>query len=902
MIGRIISHYKIVEKLGEGGMGVVYKAEDVKLERSVALKFLASHLLEDEEGRERFLREAKAAAALDHNNICTVHEIDEADGQTFIAMAFIEGPSLKEKIEARPLKLEEALDVAAQTARGLQAAHKKDIVHRDIKPANLMLTEEGQVKIMDFGLAQLTDRTKLTKTGSSLGTPAYMSPEQTLGQKVDHRSDIWSLGVVLYEMVAGQLPFKGDVEAALAYSIVNEEPEPLTALRTGVGVELDRIVGKALAKDPDDRYQHVDEVLVDLRAANLGAASGRTEAVSASGPAVRSRFLSRQVALVLALIVVATGCIWWQNQQAQRRPRAISPPVLKRLTSDSGLTYQPALSADGKLLAYASDCGGDGNLDIWVLQLGGGQPVRLTSDEADDDAPTFSPDGTKIAFRSARKGGGIYLVDALGGEPRLLAERSARPKFSPDGRWISYVTRSGGTFATSTLFLVSPDGGPSRRLPVDVRQFGGAVWAPSGQHILVAGNSEFTGYAPMPDWDWWLVPVDGGAAIKTGVVDIFRSHGLAGYVRGAGDLSPIVWRPESDDVLFTARLGDSTNVWRIPLSSTTGKIEGAPERLTFGAGVEAGPSAAQDGRLVFATLDTTVNIWALPIDPNRGKVLGEMRRLTNDAAVDHMPSISADGKKLLFRSNRSGNFDLWLKDLETGDERALTSTPERELRGVITHDGEHVVYKLGRSVYLVSSDGGLPKMLCEDCGPGNLWSRSWGGTKVLYWRGSPFRIAFLDWASGETGDVVSHPEYNLHTGHYSPDGEWIAFNVPTGEGGFKLFIAPLRDGLALGEEEWIAVTDGSTWDGRSFWSPDGELLYFVSNRDGFLCIWAQHLDARTKQPSGEPFAVQHFHGAGRSMRLGGNGTWGMPLASDKLVVALGETTGNIWLAEPADAQ
>ena len=212
MIGQTISHYKITEKLGEGGMGVVYKAEDIKLKRPVALKFLAPHLLRDDEGRKRFIREAQAAAALDHPNICTVYEIAEVNGRTFIVMAFLEGEGLDKKIEGGPLTLKDALDIAIQTAQGLQAAHEKKIVHRDVKSANVMVTEEGQVRVMDFGLAQLADRTRLTETGARLGTPAYMSPEQTRGEPVDQRTDIWSLGVVLYEMVTGQLPFKGDVE------------------------------------------------------------------------------------------------------------------------------------------------------------------------------------------------------------------------------------------------------------------------------------------------------------------------------------------------------------------------------------------------------------------------------------------------------------------------------------------------------------------------------------------------------------------------------------------------------------------------------------------------------------------------------------------------------------------
>jgi serine/threonine protein kinase len=237
MIGTTISHYRIVEKLGEGGMGVVYKAEDLKLERAVALKFVAAHLVSDEEIRKRFEREAKAAAALNHPNICIVHEIDAAEGRTFIAMAFIEGHGLDGKIAAGPLKLNEALDIAHQAAEGLQEAHSHNIVHRDIKPANIMITPKGgsraQVTIMDFGLAQLTEHSKLTRLDETMGTVAYMSPEQTMGAEVDRRSDIWALGVVLYEMITGQRPFKGHYDKAVMYSITNEEPEPLTALRTG---------------------------------------------------------------------------------------------------------------------------------------------------------------------------------------------------------------------------------------------------------------------------------------------------------------------------------------------------------------------------------------------------------------------------------------------------------------------------------------------------------------------------------------------------------------------------------------------------------------------------------------------------------------------------------------------
>ncbi|MEE9190000.1 MAG: serine/threonine-protein kinase, partial [Candidatus Neomarinimicrobiota bacterium] len=248
MIGKTISHYKILEKLGEGGMGDVYKAEDTNLDRIVALKFLPLETTRDKDMKTRFIHEAKAASALDHPNICAIHEIDETkEGQLFICMGYYEGKTVEEKIKRGPLEIHEALDITIQIAQGLDKAHQSKIVHRDIKSANIIITTDGIVKIVDFGIAKLAGQTSVTKDGTSLGTASYMSPEQTLGKEVDHRTDIWSIGVVLYEMLTGLQPFQGDYEQAVVYSIMNEEPKPLTGLRTGIPVELERIVNKALA-------------------------------------------------------------------------------------------------------------------------------------------------------------------------------------------------------------------------------------------------------------------------------------------------------------------------------------------------------------------------------------------------------------------------------------------------------------------------------------------------------------------------------------------------------------------------------------------------------------------------------------------------------------------------------
>jgi serine/threonine protein kinase/tetratricopeptide (TPR) repeat protein len=313
LIDKTISHYKILEKIGEGGMGIVYKAEDIKLKRMVALKFLPPEFYRDKDAKERFLIEAQAAAALEHPNICNIHEINETDvGQMFLSMAYYKGETLRDKIKCRgevtsPLPLYEAINIALQIAEGLQAAHEKGVVHRDIKSANIMITEQGQVKIMDFGLAKLKGQSKFTKEGTTLGTAAYMSPEQAMGEDVDHKTDIWSLGVVLYEMLTGRLPFKGDYEQAVIYSIMNEKPEPVTDLRTGIPLDLERLINKALAKKPKSRYQHVDELLVDLHSIKELLKSTPSQTKTIKNPSLKSnkRIWPYALAAAIPILIVA---------------------------------------------------------------------------------------------------------------------------------------------------------------------------------------------------------------------------------------------------------------------------------------------------------------------------------------------------------------------------------------------------------------------------------------------------------------------------------------------------------------------------------------------------------------------------------------------------------------------
>ena len=587
MVGSTISHYEITEKLGEGGMGVVYKALDTKLKRPVALKFLRADAVEDAEAKERFLREAQAAAALDHPNICTVYEIDEAEGQTFLAMAFVAGRTIKDKISDRPLKLDEVLGIATQTAEGLKAAHSKGVVHRDIKPANLMLTEEGQVKIMDFGLAQLAEQSRLTKTATILGTPAYMSPEQTRRKPTDRRTDVWSLGVVIYEMVTGRLPFAGERQEAVLYAIGNEDPEPITALRAGLPIELDFMVGKALAKDAADRYQHVEEVIVDLRAlerrTESGSGSGRPSSRPVTAASWESPERSRRLRFAWAgaaavLVLTIAGAALWNFLPTTEPPLEPMQPV--PLTSYPGYDAVGSFSPDGNQVAFVWNGEEQDNFDIYVKVVGQDPPLRRTTDPAMDASPAWSPDGRWIAFLRGRPEAGekmgLYLISPLGGTERKLGETRAPLTYrlgaclawSPDSRWLAVCDWAEDSPGRLSVFLLSVDSGERRRLtwPPEDSRIGDVMPAFSPDGRMLA----FSRYSSGLKADLYLLDLDEDLNPRGEP----RRRTFMEQLAGA---SPQGFTSDGRDIVFSAGSVTNQSLWRVPVSGTA-----SPERLPFG--------------------------------------------------------------------------------------------------------------------------------------------------------------------------------------------------------------------------------------------------------------------------------------------------------------------------------
>ena len=750
-------------------MRVVYKAEDTKLKRFVALKFLCSDVLEDEEHRERFLREAQAAAALDHPNICTVHEIDEVEGETFIAMAFIEGQTVKDKIAERPLKLEEALDITIQTAQGLQAAHEKGIVHRDIKGANLMVTPQGQVKIMDFGLAQLAERSQLTKTAMILGTPAYMSPEQAKRQPTDRRTDIWSLGVVIYEMITGRLPFEGEREDAVAYSIVHQEPEPITAQRVGVPTDLDRLVGKAIAKSPDERYQHVDEMLVDLRTLRKERESAASRQAPPPAALLRGGRAGWYVALaVLGVAVIAAASLWlgvWGP--AGREPQAPLRPV--PLTSDPGLELHPAFSPDGNQVAFAWDGENRDNTDIYVKLVAGGRPLRLTTNPAVDSPPAWSPDGSQIAFlRRSEGSGGIFLVPPLGGSERKLAEsphfaagRFSGLSWSPDGKFLAVSDRTSPEEPWA-IFLVSVESGAKRRLtspPAQSLADYRPSFSPDG------GTLAFVRQSAVVIADIYLVQVAGGETRRL----TFNDQRIGG----------LAWTPDGREIVFSSDPGGSSNssLWRIS------SIGGMPELLSGTGGNAFYPAISRQGsRLIYSRRTLDRNIWRLELS---GLTTARNRpaRLIASTRTDFFPQISPDGDRIAFESDRSGSPEVWVCDRD--GRRAVQLTSFAGVNAVSpcwSPDGRWIAFDAAPDgngdIYVINADGGSPRRLTTE-GSGDTvpsWSRD---GKWIYFssnRTGIFQVWKAPAAGGEAVQVTKKGAFPAF--EESPDGKFVFSRNP----------------------------------------------------------------------------------------------------------------------------
>ncbi|MCK5572507.1 MAG: protein kinase, partial [Bacteroidetes bacterium] len=669
MIEKTISHYCITEEIGRGGMGVVYKAEDTKLKRDVALKFLPEHSAVTEEDRARFSQEAQVAATLNHPNICTIHAIDEFGGRLFIVMEYVDGVTLRDRIAGEPqgLKKDLAVSLGIQIAEALQEAHARGIVHRDIKSENIMINARNQAKVMDFGLAKLKGSLRLTKTSSTIGTLSYMSPEQIQGEQADARSDIFSFGVVLYEMLTGRIPFRGEHEAATVYSIVNEDPEPIEKYIPDVSAELQHIIAKALEKEPEDRYQSATDLVVDLRrlrkhstrvskihrgqvavpGAGEAAVGDQLQSMAADVPTAdtardQTALTARQPkvgrmpsGLIIASTLVAGAIIGLLAYHFLFRPLPEPPAKMSftRLTDMPGSEWFPDISPDGKSIIFTKESE-DGNSDIYWQRTGGGNAINITEGSgANNHQSVFSPDGTQIAFHSDRGDGGIFIMGATGESVRRLTDFGYNPAWSPGGKEIVLATEGvRGPYSRGTkseLWAIDVTTGEKQKI-FD----GDAVqphWSPGGHRIAFWGLPEGTGQR-----DIWTIAADGRSSVR--VTDDV-------YV----DWCP-VWSGDGQYLFFASDRDGSMNLWRVRIEEASGEILGEPESVTAPSVFAAFPRVASNGKqMLFASDNTRLNIHKVEFDPVREAFVGLPTPVTGGSKFALSPSASPDGQWIVFR-------------------------------------------------------------------------------------------------------------------------------------------------------------------------------------------------------------------------------------------------------------
>jgi serine/threonine protein kinase/Tol biopolymer transport system component len=903
LTGERIGHFEVYEKLGEGGMGTVWKARDSRLQRIVALKVISAGMTEKVDARHRFWREAQAASALNHPNIVTIYEAGDDRGQSYIAMELIEGETLDRRLSS--LDLTATLRVAVQIADALSAAHNAGIIHRDLKPGNIMVSSGGGVKVLDFGLAKLvaaeavedTTRTLATGHGVILGTVAYMSPEQALGKPLDARSDVFAFGSVLYEMIAGRRAFGGDSKVSTLSEILSVDPPAISELKKGVPPELERIVRRCLRKHPEQRFQSMADVKIALAEIQDESTASR-QTIS-----LRSRARRRWTA-VAVVVAVAAAAVWAWLHWLPDRPA--QPFHVRRISAETATFDDPAFSPDGKFIVYASDRLNVGNLELWLHQLATGEIIRLTNDAADDYSATFSPDGSHIAFRSERDGGGVYLMSALGGRAQLLVRNGKHPHFSPDGKWISYWIgneSTGDSREVGSHFIVSPSGGQPVPVLTGLPYFVYPVWSPDSCCLLAApvltGDSANGG-------NWIVEPVNGGKRRAVHVGGVLRAAGL--------DVVAVQsWASVNMGVVLIGRTqADQTspgNLWSLGIDPKTWTITRSPRPLTFGVQDNDSASALPDGRVTFVARTTQFDVWMLPMHTDNATSVGELQQITNDREFELEPAVTPDGRNVIFTRFQTGKASLYVRDLVTGGEHLLTESPETQSFPRVSPDGNLVAYRTHAGnkgavfgARFVPFKGGEPRTICADCG----YVASWlpGGTGVLMntrvgARDGNRNVVVVRDLEGQTkpARVLEHPLHSVWQAKVSPNGKWITFLLNLGKAN-QIHVAPWLGGDSIGPERWVPVTNGNSVSDKPIWSLNGKWIYYVSDMDGFGCIYGQPIDPESGHLLGTPHAIRHFHKPQQSLMRFNLGNLGFTAASDKLVFNMMMSATDIWLLEP----
>jgi Tol biopolymer transport system component len=810
-----IGPYRVIRQLGAGGMGEVFLAHDDSLGRNIAIKLLPAHLASDAEHLTRLRNEARSASSLNHPHIVTIYEIGKDDSQrAFMAMEYLDGMTLRETMRGGAMPVKKALQLATQVADGLAAAHKRGLVHRDLKPENVMITTDGVVKILDFGLARSLETAEngMSEPGMLVGTYSYMSPEQARAGEIDYRSDQFSFGAILYELLTGTRAFDGTTGVETLFMVVRDEPAPLSIVASHVPAPLRWIVDRCLSKDPEDRYVSTRDLARDLQYLRDHFSEAGTATPIREKATLATRMRRRWPVAAAALVALLAGSLltaWIRRPE----PRIITS---ERYLTYSGHDYSPAVSPDGKLIAFASSR--DGVQRIWLKQVAGGSEVALTT--GPDDFPRFAPDNSALLYIKAdpaAQRGSLWRVPVVGGEPRRLIDDVASADFSRDGSKIAFTrnVQSNNT-GQSALLIADADGSNPREI---MRTAVGAVhprWSPDGKRVAVVTT--------------------GGGRVVQGVMLVDVSTGKAQELAlppKAGEVSTVVWSGDGKQVYYVraesveAIVGSSARVIRHEIDSDETEVIGWTSHNGAMLDVLA------DGKLVMDVRSSRDNLREIGA--------ANERWITRGNSSDRQPAYSPDGKSLLFSSNRSGNLDLWIAASD-GTVKRVTDDGAEDWDPAFTPDGRKIVWSSGRSgnleIWIANADGSGARQISKDgvdaenptaTPDGWIVYSSFNNKKRGIWRVRTDGTQATQLVAGLTAlpDVSPDGKY----ASYLSEGRTVRANVR---------VVRLADGKDMGLSIPIRVLRRtSAILGRTRWTPDGKIAYLAQNADGVNGVFLQ---------------------------------------------------------------